>query len=116
MVKTRGLAEANSKLGDIESIISEMVKEKGKIRIFESGCGYGKVMMELTKKFGNKIDIVGMNLKPEHGDVKKMINFAISEGVIKKEDIKNVKIPKIIFGDAGEKLPFKSNSIDFIIT
>lgn len=114
MVKTRGLKEAEVRIGDIEKIVSGLLKKKKKIRIFESGCGYGKVMMELSKKFGNRIEIIGMNLKKGHGDKDKMISFALSEKIISKEDLKKIKIPKIIFGDAGEKIPFKTGSIDLV--
>jgi len=114
MVKTRGLKEAKEKLGDLEEIISSISKKKKKIKIFEAGCGYGKVMMGLSKRFGNKIDIIGMNLKKMHGDRKKMISFALDEKIISKKDIRTMKIPKIIFGDAGKKLPFKTGTIDLV--
>lgn len=114
MVKTRGLEEAKVKLGDLEEIISNFLKKKKKVKIFEAGCGYGKVMVQLKKKFGNKIDIVGMNLKPSHGDKKKMISFALEQGVITKDEIKDMDSIKLIFGDAGKKLPFKTGSIDLV--
>jgi ubiquinone/menaquinone biosynthesis C-methylase UbiE len=114
MVKTRGLKEADKKLGNLDKIVASLLKEKKKIKIFESGCGYGKVMMELSKKYGSKIEIIGMNLKPGHGDQKKMVSFAQSEKVINKKDLKKMKIPKIIFGEADVKIPFKKNSIDLV--
>lgn len=114
MVKTRGLKEAKIKLGDLERIVFNLLKKKKKIRIFESGFGYGKVMVELKKKFGDKIDIVGMNFIPLHGDKKKMISFALKEGIITKDEIKQMQSIKIIFGNAGKRLPFKTNSIDLI--
>ncbi|MBU0893936.1 MAG: class I SAM-dependent methyltransferase [Nanoarchaeota archaeon] len=114
MTKTRGLKEAKKKLGDLEKIISMLLKKKKKVKIFESGPGYGKIMMELTKKFGNKVEIIGMNLKPSHGNKKIMVDFALKEKIINKEDLKKIKLPKIIFGDAGKKLPFKSGSIDLV--
>lgn len=116
MTKTRGLTEAREKLGDLPKIISQILKKKSRIKILEVGCGYGKVMMELTRLFGNKIDIIGMNLKQKHGSRNKMIDFAIQEGIFTPEKIKKIKIPKIIYGDAGEKLPIKSKSIDLVIS
>jgi ubiquinone/menaquinone biosynthesis C-methylase UbiE len=114
MVKTRGLKELNKKIGSVEKIIDRMLKKKKKLRIFESGCGYGKVLMELTKKYGEKVEIVGMNLKKLHGDKKNMIDLALKKGVVGKNDLKSMKLPKIIYGDAGKKLPFKSKSIDLV--
>lgn len=114
MVKTRGLEEAKVKLGDLEDIISNFLKKKKKVRIFESGCGYGKAIVQLKKKFGEKIDITGMNSKPSHGDKKKVISFALEEGIITKAEIKNINYIKVIWGDAGKKLPFKTGSIDLV--
>jgi SAM-dependent methyltransferase len=114
MVKTRGLKEAKVKLGGLEKIISNFLKKKKKVRIFEAGCGYGKVMAELKKKFGDMIEIVGMNYLKIHGDKKKMISFALEEGIITKDEIKKLQSIKVIFGDAGEKLPFKTGSIDLV--
>jgi SAM-dependent methyltransferase len=114
MVKTRGLKEAKVKLGDLEKIISNFLKKKKRVKIFESGCGYGKVMVELKKKFGDKIIIVGMNYLPSHGDKKKVISFAKEEGIITKDETKKLQSIKVIFGDAGKKLPFKTGSIDLV--
>ncbi len=114
MVKTRGLKEAEKKLGDLKTIISKMLKKKKKVKIFESGCGYGKVMIELKKKFGNRIDIIGMNFKKIHGDKNKVISFALEEGIINKDEVNQMQSMKLIFGDAGKKLPFKTSSIDLV--
>ena len=114
MTKTRGLKEAKIKLGDLDKVISKILRKKKKAKIFESGCGYGKVMTELKKKFGKKIDIVGMNLMPDHGDKKKIISFALKENIITKNEVKQLKSIKLIFGDAGKKLPFKTSSIDLV--
>jgi ubiquinone/menaquinone biosynthesis C-methylase UbiE len=114
MVKTRGLKEAKVKLGDLERIISKMLKTKKKVRVFESGFGYGKVMVELKRKFGDQIDITGMNYLKMHGDKKKVIFFAVSEGLIDKGEVGLLKDVKVIFGDAGKKLPFRTGSIDLV--
>ncbi|MCK4552960.1 class I SAM-dependent methyltransferase [Candidatus Pacearchaeota archaeon] len=113
MVKTRGLKEAIKKLGNLEKIISNMLKKKKKIRIFESGCGYGQIMIELKEKFGDKIDIVGMNYKPTKNDTEAIINFTKTEGKKIIRDLKKLKI-KVILGNAGKKLPFKTGSIDLV--
>lgn len=116
MTKNRGLKEARIKLGDIEKIIDSMLIDKKKIRIFESGCGHGRLMMDLVIKYGSKVEIVGMNLMPLHGKIEDMIYLAISEKIINKKDLKNIKLPKIIYGDAGNKIPLKSNSIDLVLS
>ena len=114
MVKNRGLEEAKVKLGDLEKIIEKLLERKKVLNVFESGCGYGKVMVQLKKKFGKKINIMGMNLIKEHGDKKKLISFALEEGLIGPSEKIKLKDIKIIFGDAGERIPFKKGSIDLV--
>jgi ubiquinone/menaquinone biosynthesis C-methylase UbiE len=114
MAKDRGLKEAKEYLGNIEKIISDRLNKKKTVKILEIGCGYGRVMVELKKKFGEKIEIIGMNLLPEHGDLKIMTKLIILNEAITKEELETFKLPKIIYGDAGEKIPFKDKSIDFI--
>lgn len=115
-MKTRGLKEARMKLGNIDKIIDDMLRKKIKIKIFESGCGYGRLMMDLAIKYGDKVEIIGMNLKPSHGDKKIMIQNAIKEKIISRKDLRNFKLPKIIYGDAGKEIPFKTNSIDLVLS
>jgi SAM-dependent methyltransferase len=113
-MKTRGLETANKKLGNLVEIVEQIIKRKGKAKIFESGPGYGLVMIELAKRFGDKIEIIGMNLKPEHGNKSIMIKYALKRKIIDKSDLATLKFPKFIYGDAGEKLPFKTESIDLV--
>jgi len=113
MTKERGLKEAKVKLGDVESIILKLLKKKKKVKIFESGCGYGKVMIQLKEKFGNKIDIIGMNYKPVQGDREAIMSFTRTEGKKIISELKKKSI-KVILGDAGKKLPFKTGSIDLV--
>ncbi len=116
MVKTRGLIEARKKLGNVDRIIDNMLRKKKKIKIFESGCGYGRLIMDLVLKYGNRIDVVGMNFKKNHGGLEKMISNALKEKIILKEELKKIKLPKIIYGDAGEKIPLKTGSIDLVLS
>ena len=115
-MKTRGLKEAEIRIGDIGKEIERLLKTKKKIRIFESGCGYGRLMIDLSIKYGKKVEVIGMNLKKGHGEKKIMIGNAIKNKVIDKKDLKNIKLPKIIYGDAGERIPFKTGSIDLVLS
>ena len=109
MVKNRGLETANKKLANIEKHISMLLKTRRKVKVFESGCGHGLVMAQLKDRFGNRIDISGMNLKPLHGTKRQMITLARQNGVRC-----NLDSIKILYGDAAEKIPLKTSSIDLL--
>jgi len=91
-MKTRGLYSVNQRLGNIVPFIKNIVKERKKIVVLEIGCGYGNAMKQLKQKIP-QIKIIGMNFRKY------------------KKQIKN---QKYIYGDAGKKIPLKSNSVDFI--
>lgn len=72
-------------------------------------------MMGFIKRFGEKIEIIGFNLNKNHGTINKMKKQAIDKGIFTKSELRNIKnLPKIIYCDASKKLPFNSNSFDFI--
>ncbi|MAG10871.1 hypothetical protein CMI44_00980 [Candidatus Pacearchaeota archaeon] len=117
MTKTRGLKSVKRKIGDIILVIDKFLEKKKRIKIMELGVGFGNAIMGLGKKYGkNKVQLIGMNKLKNHGikTKKDFIKHALDFRIIKKSDLKNIAVPKIIIGDAGEKIPISSNSIDFI--
>ena len=116
MTKARGLKSIKRKIGDITKVIDELQKKRGKIHIFELGVGIGNAIMALSKKYGKRAKLSGMNLKKSHGikNKKDFVTHALKSKVIKKGDINNISIPSIYIGDAGERIPLKSNSVDFV--
>ncbi|MFH1607700.1 MAG: class I SAM-dependent methyltransferase [archaeon] len=117
MTKTRGLASVKRKIGDITLVIDNLLEKKKKICIMELGVGFGNAIMGLSKKYGkNKVQLIGVNKLKIHGIETKedFVKHALSYRIIKKSDLKNMSVPRIIIGDAGKKIPLPNNSVDFI--
>ncbi|GEM_PF-1576298 len=70
-----GVIERNSRLSDynrflanqgesasIEDLVSKLLLKKKKIRIFEIGAGTGDALAELKKRFGKKVECIGIDL------------------------------------------------------
>lgn len=115
MARDRGIEHIEEITGNLLEVISKTISKKGKVRILEAGCGHGVAMMGFVKRFGDKIEIVGFNLNKDHGTIKRMQKQAIAKGIFSKEEFNKIKnLPKIIYCDASKKLPFKSNSFDFV--
>lgn len=117
MKKDRGIGQLDNYLGNLSDEIGKKIKQKGKVRVLDAGCGYGLAMAGLIKKFGNKIEVIGYNQKRAHGTIKDFKERAIHTGIFTKNEIKRLKnIPKIVYFDADKGLPFKTNSFDFVFS
>ena len=92
---------------DINLLISN------KIKVLEVGCGYGRILLELKKIFGDKVETFGVNLEKDW-DVNIVKNFGISEKIFDKKEI-DKNLPKIYIFDAAKKMPLKSDSFDLIL-
>jgi len=117
MKRDRGITELDSYLGNFTKEIQRRISQKGKVKILDAGCGYGIVMIELVKKFGDKVEVIGYNQNKSHGTVKELKERAVRTGIFTKEEINKLKnFPKIIYLDADKGLPFKNNSFDFVFS
>lgn len=115
MPKDRGIEKVDRYFGNFTKIIAEQIKKKGKVKILDAGCGYGVAMIGFVKRFGEKVEVVGFNYSKHDGNLKKMKQQAIEKGILKKQELSNIKnMPKFVYCDASKKLPFKDNSFDFI--
>ena len=112
--RLRGLKEAKERIGDIENEVSQLLLKKKKIRVLEVGCGYGRILLELKRIFGNKITAEGINLEKEWNE-ELCRKFGLEEKIFTKKDI-NKNLPKIHILDVGKNIPLKSNSYDLIIS
>ena len=106
--RAQGLEGAKGRIGDIVKHINKILKKNKKVRVLEVGCGFGRALLELKKKFGDKIETTGTNYEVEWNQ--KLTNeYALDQGFSKKD------LPKVYTKiNAGKKLPFKSNSFDFV--
>lgn len=115
MIRNRGIKELDDFFENFSEEIRKRINKQGKVKILDAGCGYGLAMIELVKKFKDKIEIIGYNKSKEDGTINGLKEKAVKKGIFTEEEIKKIKnFPKIIYLDADEKLPFKNNSFDFI--
>ncbi|MBU0894822.1 MAG: class I SAM-dependent methyltransferase [Nanoarchaeota archaeon] len=112
--RRRGLEETADILGDINKEINFLLKNKKRIKILEVGCGYGKLLLELKKLYGNKIATFGINKEPRW-NLKLIRKFGIMEKIFTKNEI-DKNLPKLFITDADNKLPFKSNTFDLVFS
>ncbi|MBJ7574391.1 class I SAM-dependent methyltransferase [Luteimonas sp. MC1828] len=95
-----------------------MIDARGVVDILEIGCGFGLPMLELKRKFGDSINITGINRDAKFNDPRR----ALVEGVKKRcfwpWEIYTYEskygFPAYVNCDAGAGLPFPDQTFDFI--
>ncbi len=106
--RAQGLEGAKGRIGNITKQIEELLKKKKKIKVLEIGTGFGRALLELKQKFGERIETHGTNYEKEWNQ-KLTAQYSLDQGFSREE------IPKIYTKiDAGKKLRFKSNNFDFV--
>ena len=118
MAKNRPLRGVKYRLGHVDAVISDLIDARGVVDILEIGCGFGLPMLELKRKFGDKVNLTGINRDAKFNDPRR----ALVEGVKKRcfwpweiyTYEKKYGFPTYVNCDAGAGLPFPGRSFDFI--
>lgn len=118
MAKNRPLRGVKYRLGHVDAVISDLIDARGVVDILEIGCGFGLPMLELKRKFGDKVKITGINRDAIFNDPRR----ALVEGVKKRcfwpweifTYESKFGFPTYVNCDAGAGLPFPDLSFDFI--
>jgi len=114
--RARGLDKLGKRVGDITKTIDSLLKGKRKIRVLEIGFGFGTVLMQLQKIYGNKIELYGMSKRRGHGDWKDIKKVAVEEKIFSGKEMLKVPKPSLHFGDVDNGLPFRANTFDFVFS
>ncbi|MCX6750161.1 MAG: class I SAM-dependent methyltransferase [Candidatus Pacearchaeota archaeon] len=115
MPKDRGIEHIERYFGDFTKLVAKKIKKQGKVKILDAGCGFGVAMMGFIKIFWDKVEIVGYNYSKKDGNLETMKKEAIEKKIFTKEEVDKIKnLPKILYIDASQRLPFPDNTFDFI--
>jgi ubiquinone/menaquinone biosynthesis C-methylase UbiE len=114
--RSRSLEQFNAHWDEhaLEKAIEAALKRNSPVRVLEIGCGEGRVLMELRKKFPD-IELHGINKKPWRAmkDEKSLMRTGTFYKIFSRESVKKIQLPKIHFYNA-EKLHFEENYFDIV--
>ncbi|MCF7223784.1 methyltransferase domain-containing protein [Marilutibacter chinensis] len=112
--RARGLSDLEKRVGDMVALIDGKLKNGKRIRILETGFGFGTALMELRKKYGPGIELHGINRTQSHGDWDTMKTVAVRRGIFLEEEITEVVPPTLVFHDVNGGLPYPDNYFDIV--
>lgn len=114
--RARGHSHLQLKVGGIMSEVRSHLAQKQAARILEVGCGYGTVLVELRREFGEKVELHGLNLTPDHGNQDLFKRNAINLEIWSVDAIEQVTMPEIRYADISNGLPYESGFFDVIFS
>ena len=117
MVRNRTFEEVCRRLGPLDEIIADTIRMHGRASVLEIGAGSGIPMHQLHLKFGDDLDIYGLNRWPHHGHHELSLAEGLESGVF-DEQVRSFyadrKPPMYLCADAGEGIPLDSGTVDLV--
>ena len=119
---SRGLSPFNEALSfvglpPLQEQIEARLQQQAKVRLLEIGCGNGRLLLELLRKFESKIELYGLNLGPwPLKGAQDLTNVNERYKVMDPEILKFLPFPTLHFGDAQDLTAFPEKSFDFIVS
>ena len=112
----RGLDRLTFKIGDVTSLIESKIGQLQTQKILEIGTGYGQVLIELSNKYGNKLELYGINKEENYVDLEFAKQIAIYKQSIDRSFSPAENQINFISCDAGISIPFPENFFDFVFS
>jgi len=113
----RGLVQLERHVGPVCREVEKRLTGAGKkVHLLEIGCGFGVALMELRRRFGDRIELTGTNKERPHGDTEAMLMAASLRNVNDVSEAQTTALPTIIYCDMANGLPFNDCSFDVVVS
>ena len=112
--RARGLHELDAHVGGITADIDARLSRANVVRILELGCGYGTALLELRARYGNRVELHGLNRFPHDGNAEILARNAADHRIFQSAPVAARELPTIAYGDIAEGLPFPNDHFDVV--
>jgi SAM-dependent methyltransferase len=119
----RGIAPLDEKLisaglSGIVAMIEQRLRERGRCRVLEAGCGEGRLLLELLAHFGERVELHGCNLAnwPPMTGEETLLRSNEYYNVIVPERLRSLPLPTIHVADLQDLSDFPLRDFDFIFS
>jgi len=113
----RGLLKLEGRVGPVCQEVEKRLTNAGKkVQLLEIGCGFGVALMELRRRFSDRIELTGTNKEKRHGDTEAMLMAASLCNVSDVLEAQTTALPTIMYCDMDDGLPFDDCSFDVVVS
>ncbi|MBA3506507.1 MAG: class I SAM-dependent methyltransferase [Betaproteobacteria bacterium] len=112
--RARSHAQLVELVGGVFTEIDERLERNDIVRVLELGCGYGTVLLELQRRYGQRVEASGINREPGDGDADILLRNGIERGLIAADAPMISPLPVITHVDVALGLPFADGSFDIV--
>lgn len=114
--RSRSLTDLILRVGDVPAQIDSRLLLQSQVRILEVGCGHGAALIELGRKYGERVSLHGVNKSPEPGLDGLMRRLALRRGLCTEDDVTQVRLPEIHYFDVCGDWPLPDASFDIVFS
>ena len=107
----RGLADAERLIGGLSTEIEARLGSGTPVRILEVGCGYGTSLLELRARYGERVDLHGLNRQVGDGNREILLRNAAERGLAHA-----FPLPALHYADVADGLPFPNAAFDLVFS
>ncbi|HKP65696.1 MAG TPA: class I SAM-dependent methyltransferase, partial [Casimicrobiaceae bacterium] len=111
--RARGLRELDTHIGGITADIDARLARANSVRILELGCGYGTALLEVRARYGNRVELHGLNRFPHDGDAGIMARNATDHLIFQSSPVAG-ELPTMAYGDIANGLPYPDDHFDIV--
>lgn len=112
--RVRGLEELRRRVGDITAEIDARLRSGQPARVLEVGFGSGTALLELARRYGERVELHGVNKSADHGHWERLKTHAAERGILPAAELQALPSPQLHFFDVSEGLRFPDNHFDVI--
>lgn len=112
MVHARGLNDVERCLGQIQALVGNAKNRP--VRVLEIDCRFAQSLLELRGKFGEDVELHGLNRHPLDGDAAVAIHMATFRNILDAADSRKADLVDIRIGSLDAPLPYPDDYFDVV--